>query len=59
MVGQRNNPKAEENARELLRIWRENKLSVFHIKNCSSNLVSLLNENNIGNNFKELVQPIK
>ena len=57
--GQRNNPNAEENAGELLKLWRENKLPVFHIKHCSSNPASLLNENNIGNNFKEMVQPIE
>ena len=30
--GQRNNPDAEENASELLQVWRENKLPVFHIQ---------------------------
>ena len=40
--GQRNNPDAEENASELLQVWRENKLPVFHIQHCSSNPKSLL-----------------
>lgn len=56
--GQRNNPKAEENASELLRLWRAHNLPVFHIKHCSSNPASPLNEANEGNDFKELVKPI-
>jgi len=56
--GQRNNPNAEKNASELLKLWRENNLPVFHIKHCSSNQKSLLNETNEGNEFKDLVMPI-
>lgn len=56
--GQRNNLNAEENASEILKLWRENKLPVFHIQHCSSNPDSLLNENNPGNEFKDLVKPI-
>ena len=56
--GQRNNPHAEENAGELLRLWRKYHLPIFHIKHCSSNPKSLLHETNEGNNFKELVKPI-
>ena len=56
--GQRNNPNAEENASELLRLWRENNLPVFHIKHNSSNPASLLNETNTGNEFKDLVKPV-
>jgi len=56
--GQRNNPNAENNASELLKIWRENNLPIFHIKHCSSILTSLLNETNEGNEFKEVVKPI-
>ncbi|WP_316634116.1 cysteine hydrolase family protein [uncultured Flavobacterium sp.] len=55
--GQRNNLKAEENAGDILKLWRENDLPVFHIKHCSSNPNSLLNENNPGNEFKDLVKP--
>ena len=57
--GQRNNPNAEENASELLKLWRENHLPVFHIKHCSTNPASLLHETNAGNEFKDLVKPIK
>jgi len=56
--GQRNNPTAEYNAGELLEIWRNNQLPIFHIKHCSSNPKSLLNELNEGNEFKEIVRPI-
>ena len=56
--GQRNNPDAEENARELLQLWREHHLPVFHIRHCSSNPSSLLHETNIGNEFMDLVKPI-
>jgi nicotinamidase-related amidase len=56
--GQRNNLNAEENASEILNLWREYKLPVFHVQHCSSNPNSLLNENNVGNEFKELVKPI-
>lgn len=57
--GQRNNLNAETNARELLNIWRENNLPVFHIKHCSSTPKSLLNETNKGNDFKDIVKPIE
>lgn len=56
--GQRNNPNAENNAGELLKLWRENKLPIFHIKHCSSTPTSLLNETNEGNEFKEIVKPL-
>jgi nicotinamidase-related amidase len=56
--GQRNNPDAEENASELLQVWRENKLPVFHIQHCSLNQRSLLHESNGGNAFKHLAKPI-
>ena len=56
--GQRNNINAENNASELLAIWRVNNLPIFHIKHCSSNPSSLLNETNAGNEFKDCVMPI-
>jgi len=55
--GQRNNLNAEENAADLLRLWRENNLPVFHIKHCSVIPASPLNEANEGNEFKEIVAP--
>ena len=56
--GQRNNPDAENNAAELLKIWRENQLPIFHIQHCSTNPNSLLHALNAGNEFKEVVKPI-
>lgn len=56
--GQRNNLTAEQNASEILNLWRANNLPLFHVKHCSSNPDSLLNENNQGNEFKEEVKPI-
>jgi nicotinamidase-related amidase len=56
--GQRNNPDAENNAGELLELWRKNHLPVFHIKHCSTTLTSLLNETNEGNEFKDIVKPV-
>lgn len=55
--GQRNNPDAEMKARELLNIWRENNLPVFHIKHCSSSPTSPLQESHPGNEFNDLVMP--
>jgi nicotinamidase-related amidase len=55
--GQRNNPDAEKKASELLKLWRDNNLPVFHIKHCSTNPDSLLNEANPGNEFQDIVKP--
>lgn len=56
--GQRNNPEAEHNASELLKLWRTKKLPIFHIQHCSSIKTSLLNESHAGNEFKDIVKPI-
>ncbi|OAZ05482.1 cysteine hydrolase family protein [Flavobacterium succinicans] len=55
--GQRNNLDAENKAGELLQLWREHQLPIFHIQHCSSIPTSLLNENNEGNEFKDVVKP--
>jgi nicotinamidase-related amidase len=57
--GQRNNLNAEDNASDLLKIWRQNNLPVFHIQHCSTNLKSPLHESNAGNEFKEITKPIE
>lgn len=57
--GQRNNPDAELRASELLRIWRDYGLPIFHVQHCSSNPVSPLREGHPGNQFIELVAPIE
>ena len=56
--GQRNNPEAEENASNLLNLWRKLSLPIFHIKHCSTNPNSRLAEGNPGNDFKEMVVPL-
>ena len=56
--GQRNNLNAENNAGELLELWRINQLPIFHIQHCSSTPTSLLNEANEGNEFKDIVKPV-
>jgi nicotinamidase-related amidase len=56
--GQRNNPSAENNAAELLKIWRLNRLPIFHIQHCSMNLKSPLHETNAGNEFTDITKPI-
>ena len=56
--GQRNNLDAENNAGELLSLWRKNQLPIFHIQHCSSSATSLLNETNEGNEFKDIVKPV-
>jgi nicotinamidase-related amidase len=56
--GQRNNLDAENNAGELLHLWRENQLPIFHIQHCSAIHTSLLNETNEGNSFKDIVKPL-
>jgi nicotinamidase-related amidase len=55
--GQRNNPDAELRASELLKIWRDNGLPVFHVQHCSSIPTSLLHETHAGNQFNDLVAP--
>nr|WP_294948529.1 cysteine hydrolase family protein [uncultured Mucilaginibacter sp.] len=55
--GERNNPNAEANAGELLNLWRDSGLSVFHIKHCSANPNSILHETSYGNEFNDIVKP--
>jgi len=57
--GQRNNLNAEENAARLLQLWRDHHLPVFHIQHCSSDPRSLLHATNKGNEFKDMVRPIR
>lgn len=56
--GQRNNPDAELRASQLLQLWRDTGLPVFHVQHCSATLISPLHENHAGNQFNELVSPI-
>lgn len=57
--GQRNNPEAELRASELLQLWREHGLPLFHIQHCSTIPTSPLHETHPGNRFNELVSPIE
>ncbi|MDQ1772479.1 isochorismatase family protein [Labilibaculum sp. A4] len=57
--GGRNNPEAEENAAEILKVWREKDLPLFHIKHCSTIPSSPFVEGNPGNDFLELTRPIE
>ena len=56
--GQRNNLNAEENASELLNLWRKINLPIFHIQHCSTNPTALHHESNRGNEFKDVVKPL-
>ncbi len=57
--GARNNPDAENVAAELLNLWREKQLPVFHTQHCSVNPNSPLAEGNPGNEFMDIVKPVK
>lgn len=57
--GQRNNPDAELRAGDLLKLWREHHLPIFHVQHYSSNPTSLLHETNAGNAFKDIVMPVE
>jgi nicotinamidase-related amidase len=56
--GNRNNPKAEENTRILLDVWRERKFPLFHIRHDSVNIKSKLAPGQWGNEIKEIVKPL-
>lgn len=55
--GGRNNSGAEENAAEILKVWRKRNLPLFHIKHCSTTPQSPLAEGNPGNEFLEKTKP--
>lgn len=56
--GERNNLKAEENAAELLSIWRQKGFPIFHVMHCSTNPLSPLRESHPGNAFKDITRPL-
>lgn len=56
--GHRNNPDAEIKAAQLLELWRENNMPVFHVKHCSITPQSPLVEGKVGNEFQEVIAPI-
>ena len=56
--GGRNNPDAETKAGELLKLWRQKQLPIFHIKHCSTTPASPLRPSHPGNEFMDLVTPL-
>jgi nicotinamidase-related amidase len=56
--GSRNNPDAENNAKQLLDYWRARNLPLFHIQHISANPDSKLSVNNPGHHFKDIVKPL-
>lgn len=55
--GKRNNPKAEQNAAQLLAAWRSRGMSIFHVKHNSTNVDSPLHPTHAGNRIKNEVYP--
>lgn len=56
--GARNNPDAEEIAGNLLKLWRQKNMPVFHIQHCSTTPESPLAEGNPGHEFHDAVIPL-
>jgi len=56
--GARNNPDAEIKASELLKLWRQKRLPVYHIKHCSTTPASPLRPTHPGNEFMDIVTPV-
>jgi len=56
--GARNNPEAEQNASQILNVWRANGLPVFHIKHNSTNPKSKLVAGQRGNEIQDIVKPL-
>ena len=57
--GGRNNPDAEKNAAQILKLWRKKELPLFHIQHCSTTEGSPLAPNQSGNEFLELTKPLE
>jgi len=55
--GLRNNPSMEENIARLLEVWRQNKLSIIHVKHNSIEPDSPYRPDQEGNEFKAQVVP--
>ncbi|MBT8320887.1 MAG: cysteine hydrolase [Eudoraea sp.] len=57
--GQRNNPKAEQQAATLLAKWRTLSLPIFHVRHSSQNQDSPLHASKTGFAIKEIVKPLE
>ncbi len=57
--GSRNNPFAEENARQLLEYFRLRRMPVYHIRHDSTEHASPLRPELAGNKIKDIVQPVE
>jgi nicotinamidase-related amidase len=55
--GVRNNPHAEENIGRLLSRWRENRMSVIHVRHVSHHPGSTYRDGQAGVEFKEVARP--
>ena len=56
--GNRNNPHAEDNMRQILQHWREQNRPIFHVKHNSLNENSPLRAGQSGNDIQTLVAPV-
>ena len=56
--GNRNNPQAEENMRQILQHWREQNRPIFHVKHNSLEAKSPLRKGQSGNEIQAVVAPV-
>ncbi|PKA83130.1 nicotinamidase-related amidase [Ulvibacter sp. MAR_2010_11] len=57
--GNRNNKDAELKSGNILKVWREQNLPVYHVRHHSKNPKSLLNNTNEGFEFNTMVTPLE
>ena len=56
--GVRNNPEAEDKIQALLKVWREKKRPILHIKHMSTESESKYFPDTAGNDFKQVAMPL-
>lgn len=57
--GERNNPNAENNIKQILSVWRNLGWDVIHVQHKSNKIDSVFHPNHEGFQIKEIVKPIK